>query len=83
MSEAPIYFSGGPLDGRTHSGRLADVIFVPDAADMVHGYDREGGYTYNLFGEHRYELREYRKGDECVLRYEHVSYTKPVAPPAD
>ena len=80
MSETPIYFLGGPLDGVEYSGRLSDEILVPDAADMVHGYDRESGKAFTLFGEHRYELRTYRNGDTCVMRYKHVAYTKPQLP---
>lgn len=81
METKRIPFVGGPLDGEDYKWTTAKAVLVPDAADMITGYDRERDEVFTLFGEHRYEMRCYVNDGEKVYRLEHAGYTRPTLRP--
>lgn len=73
-----VQFVGGPLDGRHYGWTTARYVNVPDAKDMIHVWVDRWGEMTTLFGEHTYEMKAYRRGDECRHQLEYVGYKKPV-----
>lgn len=77
MTQERVPFVGGPMDGQDYQWTTSNAVIIPDAADTIMAYSPKWGETVTLFGEHRYEMRCYAKGDERKYQLEHVSYTKP------